>query len=1039
MIAPFWSDVDTRARGGVYYKVLPNALIVIWQDVGYFDQNSSKGNTFQLIISDGTSDLLPFGNNVGFFYQDLQWTAGIGSGGVNGFGGAPALVGVNAGDNQKYSLLGSYDKADTSFYPKVDTANGIAQLMGQHTFLNVCHPGNQKPGIMGYKLGDTIGVCIGDTLKETLRFLAPEMDQKTYVSLTSGSFTGFQLLQTTSAQMATATIEIVGSSANMGFHNLSFKVFDNGSPSHSIAIDIVVQIDSLTTLLQVFGDTSICAYDTTLLSVPNGYESVLWNTYETNRQIEVIPGVYTVSVSENNCEESLQHTVQGYLPSAHVTGPKFICLPNTVTYNAEPNLDGYLWSTTDTTDTIGLSQGGVYSLTVTNRGCVNESKFELEDSVYVNIQSSNPVSCNGDSVTLSVPNEYDAILWSTGDTAHFIRVPAGSYSVTVEVNSMSGMSCQASDSITIDVYNFNPVSVSGNPSVCGDESNTWLVNGNYDSYLWDNDATTFSTIYQTPGNHSVTVTKATCSDSVNFQYVSIPNPEVTINGELFYCDNVDSAQLVAVGTPWDSLIWNTGDVTDTIYTGFGWKNVTVFKDGCYSVAWHPVNELINGVDVHGITQICPGQATRLEVEFGFDLYTWNTGAIGFSTLVNAPGQYWCVVNLDTCSATTDTVTVNLISADSAQIFGDTVMCDTAGGQLYVDLNFNQFIWNTGETSPSIFYSTTGMYSVTVEDENFCVTSDSVFIEQKPRPTVNIVGDTHYCFNDSAELSVSSFEQYFWVNGETTPSIKARAGTYGITVVDSNGCTAVDNGFIVTQSAPEAVILYDTIVCGGDSLWVYTSLSSADSVLWNNEIANDSAWVETGEVQLMVVDRFGCRADSVLEMQTLPTPVAGVDIDPESQSASYFPIAFRDGSALNGAVIDSWYWNWNDSISSTQMDTTFTFLTGVALEITHALITDLGCSDTIRVPYLITDEIIKVNVITPNGDGVNDYLVFPNIQKYPENVVRIFNRWGVEVAYFPTYRNTWDAYGLPDGVYYYVIELNHQDAAPIKGSVTVIRN
>ena len=405
--------------------------------------------------------------------------------------------------------------------------------------------------------------------------------------------------------------------------------------------------------------------------------------------------------------------------------------------------------------------------------------------------------------------------------------------------------------------------------------------------------------------------------------------------------------------------------------------------------------------------------------------------------VNAPGDYWCVVNLDTCTATTDTVTVTVVNADSAQILGDTVMCDTSGGQLYVDLNFKQFNWSTGESTPSIFYSNTGWYSVTVEDEKFCVTSDSVFIEQKPMPLVEIVGDTHYCFNDSAILSVALFEQYLWANGETSQSIKARAGTYGITVIDSNGCSAVDIGFLVTNSAPDASIYYDTLVCRGDSLWVYSI--SADSILWNTGSSNDSLWMQTGEVQLSVLDRFGCQADSVLEIPALPTPTAGAAIDPPNQSISYFPIEFRDSSQLNGAVIDSWYWNWNDSISSIQMDTTFQFLSGVQLEITHALISDLGCSDTIRVPYLITDEIIKVNVITPNGDGVNDYLVFPNIQKYPDNVVRIFNRWGVEVAYLKQYRNTWDAYRLPDGVYFYTIELNHRDAAPIKGSVTVIRN
>jgi gliding motility-associated-like protein len=150
-----------------------------------------------------------------------------------------------------------------------------------------------------------------------------------------------------------------------------------------------------------------------------------------------------------------------------------------------------------------------------------------------------------------------------------------------------------------------------------------------------------------------------------------------------------------------------------------------------------------------------------------------------------------------------------------------------------------------------------------------------------------------------------------------------------------------------------------------------------------------------------------------------------------------PVAFRDNSQLNGAIIQNWYWNVNDSIYAQTMDTSITFYVGTSFQVTHALTSDLGCTDTTFLNYLITDEIIKVNVMTPNGDGVNDYLVIPNIQKYPNNSLRIYNRWGVEVAFFKPYRNNWDAYFVSDGVYFYVIELE-QGAPALKGNITVIK-
>ena len=64
-------------------------------------------------------------------------------------------------------------------------------------------------------------------------------------------------------------------------------------------------------------------------------------------------------------------------------------------------------------------------------------------------------------------------------------------------------------------------------------------------------------------------------------------------------------------------------------------------------------------------------------------------------------------------------------------------------------------------------------------------------------------------------------------------------------------------------------------------------------------------------------------------------------------------------------------------------------------------------------------------ITPNGDGVNDVWIIDNIEKYPENTVQIFNRWGNRVYYKEGYDNTfdgtWENTRLPDGTYFYVFD------------------
>ena len=75
-------------------------------------------------------------------------------------------------------------------------------------------------------------------------------------------------------------------------------------------------------------------------------------------------------------------------------------------------------------------------------------------------------------------------------------------------------------------------------------------------------------------------------------------------------------------------------------------------------------------------------------------------------------------------------------------------------------------------------------------------------------------------------------------------------------------------------------------------------------------------------------------------------------------------------------------------------------------------------------------IIVHNVITPNGDGINDYLVIDSIEKYPVNKVTIFDRWGNTITVIENYDNKTQRWGgmykdnrkVVDGVYYYKIEL-----------------
>jgi len=74
-----------------------------------------------------------------------------------------------------------------------------------------------------------------------------------------------------------------------------------------------------------------------------------------------------------------------------------------------------------------------------------------------------------------------------------------------------------------------------------------------------------------------------------------------------------------------------------------------------------------------------------------------------------------------------------------------------------------------------------------------------------------------------------------------------------------------------------------------------------------------------------------------------------------------------------------------------------------------------------------------NEFSPNGDGVNDTFVIECIDNFPNNTLKVYNRWGNLVYSTKNYNNTWTGVSdgratfnrdekLPEGTYYFVLDL-----------------
>lgn len=123
-------------------------------------------------------------------------------------------------------------------------------------------------------------------------------------------------------------------------------------------------------------------------------------------------------------------------------------------------------------------------------------------------------------------------------------------------------------------------------------------------------------------------------------------------------------------------------------------------------------------------------------------------------------------------------------------------------------------------------------------------------------------------------------------------------------------------------------------------------------------------------------------------------------------------------------------NYADSVTniSTGADNKIVALTGTAVESTS---------------MMDGNHLDANNIITPNGDGRNDTWVIKNIDQYPNNTVKVFDKSRNVIYSKQGYTNDWNGtYNdapLPQGTYYYIVDFGAGSGLLFKGFITIVRD
>lgn len=998
--ALFYGNVGTGFGGGIAANDA-NANVTIYNST--FSNNTTSGsgrggaidgNQFQspmhikncIVYGNGTQKEIAGGTNIQVRWSDIGTSsiAGTDYSNVTGNTTANPLFTNSATNDYTLSstLSPAYNTANTDAgnapTNDINSINRTTLEMGCYAFGSapVLRWSCANPTNLASVTGNATAICPGGS-----------------VTLTASPSSGYTYSWTSSPAGFTSTAQSVVVSPTVttvyqvNISNGSCGVY--GSASYTVTVNPVPSTPTIT----ANGPLTFCAGNSVTLT-SSAATSYLWSTGATTQAITVsTSGTYSLTVSNvSGCTAGSAATTvtvnaNPSTPVVTASGPVTFCAGGSVTLSSSSAFNN-LWNTGDTTQSIVVTTGGTYIVTVTNAS--NCSSNSAPVNVTVNalpqvpvITTSGPLTfCAGDSVVLTSSSNSNNI-WNTGDTTQSITVTAsGNYYVTV----FNGNGCQAqsaSDSVTVNSLPNTPtVSLNGPSVFCAGDS-VILTSSSTFNNLWNTGDTTQSITVFATGTFNVIVSDSNGCNAVSASTAITENalpltPIISTNGPTVFCagDSIVLTSNAAFGNQ-----WSTGDTT---------QSITVSISGTFSL-------------------------------FVVDANNCASGVTSDSVLVNALPP------------------APLVTAQGPTTFclGDSVVLSSSSAV--------NNIWSNGAQTQTTTIYTSGTYTVMVTDTNGCSsTSSGVTVTANPLPglpTITVSGPTTLCQGGSVTLSSSYPNGNVWSTGSTNDSIVVTAsGTYSVINTNSFGCSSAPASITVTfNPAPQidvTSLVIDTAYCGlftgGINGIVITTGTAPYTYAWydaggnptgngNSSLNNLSA----GSYYLIVTDNNGC-ADTTGSLVVPGT--SGVQVNLTATPTSGYAPLDVEFTATASQNVSQYSWEMGSVNYTTTTDTTsFLYTSAGNYNVTVTVTDNNGCTDSATVTIVVDEEItIDIpNVFTPNGDETNDLFLI-NTTGIDKMTVSIYDRWGVLIAVVEGVNAGWDGRAVNgmsavDGTYYFVLD------------------
>lgn len=324
-----------------------------------------------------------------------------------------------------------------------------------------------------------------------------------------------------------------------------------------------------------------------------------------------------------------------------------------------------------------------------------------------------------------------------------------------------------------------------------------------------------------------------------------------------------------------------GDGATVEYTWSGISSYT--NNGCTA----PI--VINTLTINesGIS-ICPGDTIDLSatIQGSFNSTNWSGGNGSFSSLSNQSTTYYSN-NLDlndfyiffegitNCGASiTDSILIQINTNNSSVSISSTTTELCNGDSILLSaIGTGNYLWNTGETTSSIYVSSSGIYNVT--SSSSCGSAqDSITITDSPLLSLSLTAsDTLICNGSNATLTANGGTNYLWFNNSTASSVSVNSsGNYY--VIGTNNCYSDSISITINVVNSPSINISSSsssnTICPNSQILI--TATGSNNYLWSTGDTSSSILINTAGIYT-VFSSNQCGTDSVsltINSENLPS-------------------------------------------------------------------------------------------------------------------------------------------------------------------------